>query len=294
MRTPEFDAYVMPARAEPALWRLFLGIVLVGFVQAGLLAIILVAAYPVIGPLEYFGWVMQLRAPDTPAPALVLLFSFAGLFLGTLLAAAALHGRGPGSLFGPAGETARAFALTLALAVPVYALSLGLGAASYPPEANLDPMLWLRLLPGALLLVLLQTSAEELFFRGYLMQQLAARFAARWVWMGLPAVLFASGHLAPGTGASWLTVGAALAFALIAADLTERTGNLGAAIALHFLNNTVAILLVAVKGTITGLALYVTPFGLSEAGARPMPALVDVAFIILLWLALRRLLPRLI
>jgi len=293
MRTAEFDAYVMPACAEPALWRLLLAVLLVMFVQAGVLAMILVAAYPVIGPLEYFGWVMKLRAPGEPAPALVLLFSFTGLFLGTLLAAAALHGRGPGSLIGPAGEAARAFLLTLAIAVPVYALSLGLGMLAYPPVPNLDPALWLRLLPVALLLVLVQTSAEELFFRGYLAQQLAARFAARWLWMGLPAVLFASGHLAPGTGASWLTVGAALAFALIAADLTERTGNLGAAIALHFLNNTVAVLLVAVKGTITGLALYVTPFGLAEAGARPLPALVDVALLVLLWGVLRRVLPRL-
>ena len=53
-----------------------------------------------------------------------------------------------------------------------------------------------------------QISAEELAFRGYLMQGLAARFRARAVWWGLPALLFGLMHWNPATFGpnAWLVV----------------------------------------------------------------------------------------
>ena len=45
-------------------------------------------------------------------------------------------------------------------------------------------------------------------------------------------------------------------FGLAAADLTARTGNLGAAVGLHFANNASAVLMVGIKGNLGGLALY--------------------------------------
>jgi uncharacterized protein len=49
-------------------------------------------------------------------------------------------------------------------------------------------------------------------------------------------------------------VGAAATFGLIAADLTARTGSIGAAWGFHFANNTMAITILATDGTITGLS----------------------------------------
>ncbi len=288
MRAPEFTAYIGPARTHPEIWRLLLGIGLILLIYLGGISLILVALYPVLGPLDYFGWVMQLAGPTTPWPTLVLLASFAGLFLGTIVAAPACHYRSPGSLFGPADETRRTFAVTLAVLVPIYAVALSATWALTRPVANMELAVWARFLPLALPLILLQTTAEELLFRGYLQQQLAARFRARAIWMGLPAVIFAALHWNPQAGANaWAIVGATFAFALIAADLTEKTGSLGAAMALHFLNNVNAMLLVSVKGTITGLALYVTPFGLDAAGSLLPGLALDVLVLVVIWRAIR-------
>ncbi|MHC0052147.1 lysostaphin resistance A-like protein [Actibacterium sp. D379-3] len=288
MRAPEFAAYIHPARLYPDLWRLGLGLLLIVFCYTGFFAIMLVALYPITGPLEYFGFLTKLRQPAEPWPVLFVLFSFAGMFLGPVVAAAACHGRGPGSLFGPAGETLRGFGLTVAVLVPIYALSLALGWWLSPNLPNLALDRWLRFLPLALPLILLQTSAEELLFRGYLQQQLAARFAARWIWMGLPALIFTALHWNPEAGANiWLILSVTLGFALIAADLTEQTGSLGAAIGLHFMNNVFAMLVVSVKGTITGLSLFITPYGVADATSVPLGLGLDMILLFVVWRLLR-------
>jgi len=293
MRAPEFAAYIGPARLYPELWRLALGLLLIAFVYAGFFAIMLVGLYPVVGPIQYFGWILKLRQPAEPWPTVFVLISFVGLMLGPLIAAPACHFRGPGTLFGPLDETVRSFALTLAVLLPVYAVMLGIGWLIEPPVVNLPLDTWLRFLPLALPLVLIQTTAEELIFRGYLQQQLAVRFAARWVWMGLPALLFTSLHWNPIAGTNiWLILLVTLAYALIAADLTERTGSLGAAIGLHFVNNVAALLLIATGGTITGLSLYVTPYDVSDMGGLPIGLAVDAVLLFIVWRLLRAVLTR--
>lgn len=293
MRAPEFAAYVSPAKLYPELWRLGLGLLLILFCLLGTFAITLVVLYPIIGPLNYFGWVMGLSQPDTPAKVLVLLGTFFGMALGPVLAAAACHFRGPGTLFGPAGETFRGFLLTVTVLIPLYALALALSWVIAPPLPNLPLSTWLAWLPLALPLVLLQVSAEEMLFRGYLQQQLAARFAARWVWMGLPALIFSALHYNPQAGVNaWLILTVTLAYALIAADLTERTGALGAAIGLHFANNVFAMLVLSVNGTITGLALYLTPYGVGDATLLPLGLALDLAMLFVVWRLLRAVLTR--
>lgn len=287
MRAPEFSASLHAARQYPELWRLLLGLLIVAFCYIGFAAIVIVIAYPVVGPLNYFGWLSGLQFPTTPGAVLTLLLTFTGMLFGPVLAAAACHFRGPGSLFGPAGDFFRAFGLTALVLIPVYGAVFGLAWAVEPPLPNLDPVQWLRLMPLAIPLLMVQITAEELLFRGYLQQQLAVRFAARWVWMGLPALLFASLHYDPTHGAAiWPMLAAILIFALIAADLTERTGNLGAAMALHFVNNFAAMMVVSVKDTITGLSLFMTPYAPGEGGV--LGAGLDLAMLAVIWLVLRR------
>ena len=297
MRAPEFNAYVSPARLYPQLWRLFLGLLVILFCQLGTLAIMLVVLYPVIaktiGPIHYFGWVMGLSQPDTPAKVLFLLGGFFGLALGPVLAAGACHFRSPGTLFGPVEDTLRGFLQTVGVLIPVYALVLAGSWLIAPPLPGLPLGQWLSWLPLALPLVLLQTTAEEMVFRGYLQQQLAARFAARWVWMGLPALIFSALHYNPQAGINtWLILGATLGFALIAADLTERTGSLGAAMGLHFANNAFAMLVLSVQGTISGLALYLTPYAVSDTGTLPLGLVLDLALLFVIWRLLRAVLTR--
>lgn len=288
MRQPEFQAMIQPARLYPQIWRLLLGLLLMGFIYMGAFAIMAVAVYPIVGPLEYFGFMQSLQKPATVGATLFVLISFIGMFLAPIIAAPACHMRPPGSLVGPRGETLRSFALTVAVLAPIYAALAGLGWWMMKPEQNMALSAWLRLLPLAVPLVLIQVTAEELIFRGYLPQQLAARFSARWVWMGLPSVLFAALHYNPAAGNSaWLILLATFAFALVAMDLTERTGSLGAAIGIHFLNNLSALLFLSVKGTITGLSLYVTPFGIGETGTLGGAILIDLVLLFVIWLLLR-------
>ncbi|TDX33361.1 CPBP family intramembrane glutamic endopeptidase [Rhodovulum visakhapatnamense] len=290
MRSPLFEAYIEPARLYPELWRLIVGALVILLIYVGVFSTMLVAAYPVLGPLNYFGWIMGLSAPATPTQTLFVLASFLGLGLGVLIATPALHYREPGSLFGPLRDWARGFFGALKVLVPAYAALFALSWATMPLEANLDPGTWARVLPLALVLILIQTGSEELLFRGYLQQQLAARFAWRAVWMGLPALIFAALHYNPAAGMNnVIALVGILAFALAAADLTERSGSLGTAMGWHFVNNVSSLLFTSLKGTITGLALFVTPFDVTDTANAPLAMAIDLIAILLLWRLLRAL-----
>jgi hypothetical protein len=116
--------------------------------------------------------------------------------------------------------------------------------------------------------VLIQTGAEEVLFRGYMQQQLAARFSSPIMWMMLPSAIFAALHYQPEIMGdnTWLMMGAVFVFAVLAADLTAVTGNIGAAWAMHFVNNALAILVVATDGPLSGLALYIAPISPASEG----------------------------
>lgn len=286
---PAFDRFVAPARARPQIWRLLLGLVVMALTFAAALAAGAGVLAWTLGGAAAGTLLRRILEPVSPEGTVLLLASFVGLALAPVVAARLLHGRGAGSLFGPAGRTLRHFGLAAGLVAALYALSLLAWLTGFAPERNLAPELWLRLLPLGLVLVLIQTGAEEMVFRGYLMQQLAARFPHPAVYLVLPAALFGALHFDPLTmGANaWLVVASAALFGLAAADLTRLTGSLGAAWGLHFANNCVAILVIATQGTITGLALYVTPYSAAEVTVTAPLVLADLATLALLWAILR-------
>ncbi len=141
--------------------------------------------------------------------------------------------------------------------------------------------------PGAVwfLLVVLLTSplqavAEEVFFRGYLLQALGAVVAAPWFGVVASAVVFAAFH---GTQNVWLFLDR-LAFGLAAGLLVWRTGGLEAACAAHVVNNVLAFGLAALTSSVAEAR------ALSEVG--PLQALFDVGgfalFAVLAWQVGRR------
>jgi hypothetical protein len=288
MHAPEFEASLAEARPFPELWRLALGLGLILLMWTGTSALIIAGAVGVVATRDgIFGvmpWLTALGTPSAPGQTLVLLATFSGLFLGVLVAAAALHRRGPGTLFGPFRDWLRGFLVTLGVLAPVYAVLIGLSIGFDQPVPNLPLGRWLALLPLTVLFLLIQTGAEELLFRGYLMQQLAVRFRARWVWMWLPAVVFMLLHWNPEAGANLpLVLLSALTFGLVAADLTERTGNLGAAMGLHFGNNFVGLAVVSISNTITGLALYVTSLDVSATGVQSLSLALSILVLLGVW-----------
>lgn len=119
---------------------------------------------------------------------------------------------------------------------------------------------WLVWLVPLLLLVLLQASAEELLFRGYFMQLLARRFRSPAIWAGLPTILFTLLHWYPEAtpamnAAVLVTIGA---FAASAAFLVVHTGNLGAAVGVHWGNNILALLLFSADDELDSVAFLST------------------------------------
>lgn len=264
--TPEFERYIAAARRRPALWRLLAGVGLIVAIYVAWLAAMAGILWLVEGGAGIGSVLVRIGGGGDVAAMLLLLVSFGGLALGSVVAARVLHKRGPGSLIGPAGPVARDFAVAAGAVVLVYAVVLLPWAWRFDAVPNLPLATWALLLPVALAGVALQTLAEEITFRGYLMQQLAARFRAPWVWMLLPALAFAALHWNPAeTGGNTVPVIAAVGlFALAAADLTRRSGRLGAAWGMHFANNCIALLILATGDTLPGLALWRTPYAATD------------------------------
>lgn len=290
---PAHASFVAPARARPELWRLFAGLAVTLVVYALCVAAIfgLIALWT--GAEGARAWLDEVSTEAGPTGTLLLLATFVGMALGPMAAVWLLHRRTALSLFGPIPAMIRHFGVTLAICVAVYAVTALIPTPSLTLLPNTEMSIWASFLPLALVGVLVQTGAEEVLFRGYLQQQLAARFASPVMWMILPSALFAALHYQPEIMGpnTWLMIAAVFVFAILAADLTAVTGNIGAAWALHFVNNALAILVVATDGPLSGLALYIASLPPDSTEIRTLFYL-DIATTVALWAAIRFVLTR--
>ena len=285
-----YDAHellVRTARKQPQLWRLVVGFVvltLVAYLLFWLANSLLTAVFP--GP-----WHDGLIDGTNPAAMLALLGGFGFIIVGVAVAAVLMQKRSIFSITGPTPLLVQQFGR-----VSLYLMALGAALLLLPPyqmdapmQPNLPLVIWLALLPFSLLALLVQTGAEEILFRGYIQQTLAARFRHPAVWLLAPSILFSLGHYLPaeaGDNALLIACWAGL-FGLLMADLTARAGTLGPAIAVHFFNNLTALVLFASPSSLNGLALYLLPYEMSDVEAlRPWMA-VDFALMLIGWLVAR-------
>jgi membrane protease YdiL (CAAX protease family) len=285
------EALVRPARARAALWRVLAGLVVVAVVSFGLGSAF--RALMVVFAPGALGVVLGANPPgSTPGSLLVLLGGFGFVVIGVAVALRHLHGRGLLGVFGPPALAVRQFwrvIRALLILTLVIALLPPYGTPGGAPIPNIEPGRWLLLLPLGIAAILIQTGTEEILFRGYLQQQLAARFSSPLVWIGVPSALFAFGHYMPAEAGenAWMIAAWAGIFGILMADLTARAGTLGPAIAVHFMNNAFAILLVSLPDGLSGLALYTLPFGLDDIDQARGWLIVDFALMGLSWLAAR-------
>ncbi|MBT8413944.1 MAG: CPBP family intramembrane metalloprotease [Boseongicola sp.] len=294
MAYARFAPMISAASARPALWR-----AIAGGISAILLLVAWLCAVAVFFSLtEGVGFGRALAAvthgdPATPEGALKYLLIVGGLGFTTLLAARFWHQRPAVSLTGPAARTLRHFVIALGITFAAAALLMLIpGPQDATIERNMELSVWLWWLPFALFAIAAQTGAEEVFFRGYLQSQFAARFASPLIWLTIPAFAFGLAHYSPALPAqtAWAYVGFATLFGLLAGDLTARTGSIGAAWGLHFANNTIAVTIIAVDGTMTGLGLFRSTAGLERLIDLSPWILADLGALILVWLLLRRVL----
>ncbi|MEM9726824.1 MAG: type II CAAX endopeptidase family protein [Pseudomonadota bacterium] len=195
------------------------------------------------------------------------------------------------------GDTARLrsdFVGVLIACGLVYAVLIAMGFQ--PSRAEMRPLAgWLVFLPVALLGILIQTGAEELFFRGYLQQYCARALRSPYAWMVVPSFFFGVSHAlndTSSTGASLAYIAWATCFGLAAADLTARTGSLGAAWGLHVAVNVSALMIANQDGApMSAAALFIFPERSEDyvpgATIIVVQTLFEVAFLALLWLAAR-------
>lgn len=201
-----------------------------------------------------------------------------------------IHKRGLRSLFGPLREAFHDFYKVLRVGLVMLGVFLIIPMPeALRPDFHMSFADWLPLVPLGVLALLIQVSTEELIFRGYLQSQLAARFMHPAVWMVLPSVLFGFLHLSPETYGDNAVIIAlwAVGFGIVAADLTARVGNLGPAIALHFVNNVSALLIMAMSGHWDGLALLHVPYGPDDTDIVRTALLIEGPVLLCLWLAAR-------
>jgi membrane protease YdiL (CAAX protease family) len=263
-----FQRWVDAARPLTKLWRTALGaVIVVGIWLAWTLAVGLVAVRGGLTSRDAMASVMgqsdvSLPYLDVVIATGVLFATFWGLWFGVWTATRLLSKRSFMSVISHDRRVRLGqFVVGMALAVGYLAAGMVLSSfsGSTPQRSNLPIETWLLSVAPLVILIFLQSAGEELFFRGYLTQQLAARVRHPLVWGLLPSLGFGFAHASNGGGdmafGAYYIVAATM-LGLVMTVTVWRTGGLSAAIGFHFVNNIGALLVVSVAGSSPPVSLF--------------------------------------
>jgi membrane protease YdiL (CAAX protease family) len=289
LRYAPLAAFVAPAKGRTELWRTLGGLAVMVFVYVFALRLLSSAILSSLNPIEGILVLQDMALGTSPRGVVELLWTDLGLTLGLALACWLVLHRSIFSLIGPPAAAWRCFLWAAGPLCLLSVLLLPLQVMAPNVTRQLDLWRMVRWLPLALPGLLIQTGTEELVFRGYLQQQLAARWRQPWVWMAIPAALFGALHWAPQDYGALapLVVVWAVAFGLATADLTARTGNLGAAVGLHFAANAQSLLMLGLYGNLSGLSLFTIALSPADPLAGLPYLAIDTASLLVSWLAIR-------
>lgn len=263
-----FQRWVDAARPLTQLWRTALGaVIVVGIWLGWTLAVGLVAVRSGLTSRDAMASVtgqsdVSLPYLDALIAIGVLFATFWGLWFGVWTAARLLSKRAFLSIISH-DRRARLgqFVVGMGLAAGYLAAGMVLSvfSGSAPQRSNLQIETWLLSLVPLAVLIFLQSAGEELFFRGYLTQQLAARVRHPAVWGLLPSLGFGFAHASNGGGdlafGAYYIVAASV-LGLVMTATVWRTGGLSAAMGFHFVNNIGALLVVGVAGSSPPVSLF--------------------------------------
>jgi membrane protease YdiL (CAAX protease family) len=217
--------------------------------------------------------------------------SFALLIVATIVFANKFSNRSLRDLTGPALLLRRQFVVTFKWMLGLTAVMMVVPTphASMEVQNQLALGLWLTWLPLGLIGLAIQVTAEEIFFRGYLQTQLIGATGSYAKGMILSALVFGLGHISSdveGFSALFPIIWATL-FGLVAGDLTARSGSLGPAIAIHFINNAPLIFIAPVAGVLSGFGLWTRDLDLDAAFSDPILICFEGLFLLITWLTAR-------
>lgn len=177
--------------------------------------------------------------------------SFCFLALGLYLVITVIHQRRFRSLIRPDASVSRrrivqGGGLWLLLIVVTYLVEAAIAPSHF--DFTVDWQKWLLFLPLVLVFTPIQTTAEELLFRGYMLQSLSLVIRNRWLLIGISSLIFGILHLGnPEVTVTnsfiWLAL-TYIAFGVFLAVVTLRDNSLELAIGCHAANNLFLAILV--------------------------------------------------
>ncbi len=286
-----------PAQDRHEIWRIVLGAVLMiaifGAGQVGMFVLL-----PLLTDIDGLASVDITPFGSKPIEILFIFSTFIPGLIGIMVILRVLHRRRFVTLFGPALRACVAqfkYGFFVACIMAVAGLILGFGQLILFPEtaaAQRGPLLisdWLLFLLPMLGVIFIQIAVEELFFRGYLLQHLMARFGKFWIAAIVPSLIFGLGHydsLTFGANA-WLYVMTTTVGGILLCSVTLRTGNIGAALGLHFANNIWATLTLGVSGHMDGTSLWVLDMDLKGMDSA-ISFIVQTVLMVIAYLIWRR------
>jgi len=242
------------------IWRICLGLCLISIIYV----------------FSSFGWFIvldrlaQIRLEglgSTPADLAALLFSFFFIWLGIALVCRWLHRHPLHALYGPTYKinwqhfligAGLAFATAIISETSISGISWYFFDSSSQANPNITATLWLRWVIPISALIFVQIGAEEMLFRGYLLQHIRARGGRFWRSIFLPSFLFGMLHFdfpIFGVNAFFYMLHTSVA-GIILCLVTLKTGNLGAALGLHLGVNAL-MLIFGLEGHLDGISLFV-------------------------------------
>ncbi len=286
------EAFIQQAGHGRSLWRPIAGLALILLIWALMLipvALVFIALYAAISgdPSAALHRVMTISVGGGPIDTMFILSGFSGLWLGVMAAGRWLHRQKFGAFFAPIPRLRPAAFLKGA--------GLGLACATLSAlpviflvddiRPGLEPARLAVFLLPLILLIFIQASAEELVFRGYLLQQLGA-WSRHWlVWALLPSLLFGFVHYDPALpdGGGYYYVVAAVLMGLLFAAVVRRSGTLWSSIGLHMAINLFGLTMLGAEGVMSGTQMWLV--GKSDLALAMKLDIVSISALLLLVLS---------
>lgn len=255
-----FEAYRRSAGEKTTLPRLILGTILI--VLAWLLVTLAVVFSGFYISESYdLGFGSMGSFMETRFGVLVSLVTFSGIWIGVWLVMRFVHAEKLRALFGVARRISWSDFVKGLVAVLITSAASEIAIYAIAPDIQRTAIgwgAWLLFLVPMLFLAFVQTSSEELLFRGYLLRGLANRYRSPLVWGFLPGLVFTCLHWNIGAPASMnaCVLASIGSFAALVTILVYLTGNLGAGMGAHFANNFAGFLLISHESALSSFALY--------------------------------------
>ena len=229
----------------------------------------------------------------TPLDLLFVLFTFIPIWIGVWVVMKFIHWVPVKVLFGSSNELDlkllfKGFFAMLFLGIGIETALQFIPSVSkyFPYESNKVLFLsdWIKWLLPVIFFIFIQSAAEELVFRGYLLQKIWSKSASYLYAVVFPSLIFGILHFDPqsyGTNA-WYYCFNTFIVGCVLCLVTLHTGNIALAFGLHWGANTVSLVFFGIHGNLDGMALWLTyldPKSLAMGAA----LIISTIFIVLIY-----------